>query len=88
MNFEKRRIGLVSSFYLKNGESVYGELKMNKDQFNGTAKDIAGKVQQAAGKMTGNKEQQIKGAGKQIEGKMQETRGDLKQAVNSVTAKK
>ena len=38
---------------------------MNKDQAKGTVKDIAGKVQQEAGKLTGNREQQAKGLQKQ-----------------------
>ncbi|MDP1716726.1 MAG: CsbD family protein, partial [Burkholderiales bacterium] len=33
---------------------------MNKDQVKGAAKDIVGKVQKEAGKLVGNKEQQIK----------------------------
>ena len=33
---------------------------MNKDQVKGAAKDIVGKVQQEAGELTGDKEQQAK----------------------------
>ena len=44
---------------------------MNKDQVKGTAKDIAGKVQEEAGKLTGDKEQQAKGLGKQEGGRRQ-----------------
>jgi len=54
---------------------------MNKDQVKGTAKDIAGKVQEEAGKVVGSKEQQIKGLSKQISGKVQKGVGDVKQAV-------
>lgn len=54
---------------------------MNKDQVKGTAKHVAGKVQQKAGEMTGSTEQQIKGAGKQVEGKVQRDYGDLKENV-------
>ena len=46
---------------------------MNKDQVKGTAKDIAGKVQEEVGKLVGSKEQQIKGMGKQISGKTEKT---------------
>lgn len=53
---------------------------MNKDQVKGEAKDIAGKVQQEAGKLVGSKEQQAKGLGKQAEGKVQKGVGDLKEA--------
>ena len=55
---------------------------MNKDQVKGVAKDIAGKVQQEAGKLVGNKEQQVKGLSKQISGKLEKSYGDAKEAVN------
>ncbi len=54
---------------------------MNKDQVKGVAKDVAGKVQEQAGKLVGSKEQQIKGLSKQISGKVQKGVGDVKQAV-------
>ncbi len=54
---------------------------MNKDQVKGTAKDIAGKVQEEAGDLTGNKEQEAKGLGKQVEGKTQKKVGDAKEVV-------
>ena len=54
---------------------------MNKDQVKGVAKDVAGKVQEEAGKLVGSKEQQIKGLSKQISGKVQKGIGDAKQAV-------
>ena len=54
---------------------------MNKDQVKGEAKDLAGKIQEEAGKLTGSKEQQTKGLEKQIEGKIQKSIGDLKETV-------
>lgn len=54
---------------------------MNKDQAKGTAKDIAGKLQEQAGKLTGNTEQELKGVGKQIEGKLQKGVGNVKEVV-------
>jgi len=54
---------------------------MNKDQVKGVAKQVAGNVQQQAGKLVGSKEQQIKGLSKQIAGKAQEGVGDVKQSV-------
>ncbi len=54
---------------------------MNKDQVKGGAKDIAGKIQEEAGKLVGSKEQQAKGLEKQVEGKIQKGVGDLKEAV-------
>ena len=54
---------------------------MNKDQVKGVARDVAGKVQEQAGKLVGSKEQQIKGLSKQISGKVQKSVGDAKQSV-------
>ncbi|WP_025041188.1 CsbD family protein [Nitrosospira briensis] len=60
---------------------------MNKDQVKGTAKDIAGKVQEEAGNLTGNKEQEAKGLAKQVEGKTQKKVGDAKEAVKDLIDK-
>jgi uncharacterized protein YjbJ (UPF0337 family) len=57
---------------------------MNKDQVKGTAKDVAGKVQQQAGKLVGSKQQQAKGLAKQLSGKTQKAVGDVKQAVGDL----
>ena len=54
---------------------------MNKDQVKGVAKDVAGKVQEQAGKLVGSKEQQVKGLSKQISGKAQKGLGDAKQTI-------
>jgi len=54
---------------------------MNKDQVKGVAKDVAGKVQEQAGKLVGSKEQQVKGLSKQISGKVQKGVGDVRQSV-------
>ncbi len=58
---------------------------MNKDQVKGTVKDIKGKIQQEAGKLVGNKEQQAKGLLHQAEGKLQHHVGNLKEAVKDAT---
>lgn len=55
--------------------------KMNKNQIQGAAKDIAGKVQEEAGKLVGSKEQQVKGLNKQISGKAEKALGDVKEAI-------
>lgn len=55
---------------------------MNRDQVEGTAKDIAGKVQRKVGEATDNTSQQIKGGAKQIEGKVQRKAGDLENAAD------
>ena len=52
---------------------------MNKDQMKGVAKDIAGKVQEQAGKLLGSEEQQFKGRSKQISGRIQKRVGDARQ---------
>lgn len=57
---------------------------MNKDQVKGEAKDIAGKIQEEAGKLVGSKEQQAKGLEKQVEGKIQKGVGDLKETVDKI----
>jgi len=57
---------------------------MNKDQVKGKAKNIAGKVQEQAGKLIGSKEQQVKGLSKQISGKVQESFGDVKQSAKDL----
>ena len=54
---------------------------MNQDQVKGVAKDVAGKVQERAGKLVGSKEQQVRGLEKQISGKVQKTVGDARQTV-------
>jgi uncharacterized protein YjbJ (UPF0337 family) len=56
---------------------------MNKDQLKGTAKNIAGKVQEEAGKAVGSTDQQIKGLSKQISGKVQKTIGYIKSSIKN-----
>ena len=60
---------------------------MNKDQVKGTAKDVAGKLQQKAGKLVGNEKMQAKGVAKQISGKLQKGVGDVKEVVKDATTK-
>ena len=57
---------------------------MNKDQAQGLAKDVSGKLQETAGQITGSKEQQAKGILKQAEGKGQKALGDAKEIVKDV----
>lgn len=52
---------------------------MNKDQVKGAVKDVAGKAQKEAGKLSGSKEQQTKGAVKQGEGKVQKGFGNVRE---------
>jgi len=58
---------------------------MNKDQIKGTAKEIAGKVQQEVGKLSGSRKQQAKGISKQISGKAQKAVGDVKAALEDAS---
>lgn len=62
---------------------------MNKDQVKGQAKKIAGKVQEATGKLVDSKSQQAKGIKLQVEGKIQHGYGDAKEVIkNSHDAQK
>lgn len=61
---------------------------MNQDQAKGHVKDIAGKVQEKAGEVTGSKEQQAKGLLKQAEGKAQKGVGDLKDMADKADDKR
>lgn len=60
---------------------------MNRDQVKGTTKNLAGKVQQKVGEMTGNTTQQAKGVEKQIEGKVQKGVGNVEQAFDKADRK-
>ena len=55
---------------------------MNKDQAKGHMKDIAGKMREKLGSLTGNRKEQAKGLGNQAEGKVQKGIGDLKNIAN------
>jgi len=55
---------------------------MNKEQIKGTAKDVAGKVQQKTGEVIHSPEQQAKGLAKQVEGKAEKAVGDVKEAIH------
>lgn len=60
---------------------------MNKDQVKGTVKDIAGEAQENLGKVTGNREQQVKGEARQVEGKLQKGVGDVKEGIKDAVDK-
>lgn len=60
---------------------------MNKDQVKGAAKEIAGKLQQEAGKLVGSEKQQAKGIAKQIAGKVQKGVGDVKESLGNAVKK-
>ena len=58
---------------------------MNTTQVKGVAKDVAGKLQEEAGKLVGSKSQQAKGLEKQVEGKAEKAVGDVKSAIHKAT---
>jgi uncharacterized protein YjbJ (UPF0337 family) len=47
--------------------------------------DVKGKLQEAAGELTGNREQEAKGILKQVEGKGQKALGDAKEIVKDAS---
>ncbi|WP_354673952.1 CsbD family protein [Cupriavidus alkaliphilus] len=51
---------------------------MNKDQVKGRVTEAAGKIKEAFGKMTGNRQTQVAGIVKKDIGKMQAVYGDVK----------
>jgi uncharacterized protein YjbJ (UPF0337 family) len=57
---------------------------VNKNQVKGAAKDIAGKLQQQAGKLVGSRKQQVKGLEKQISGKLRKGVGDATEAIEDI----
>ena len=60
---------------------------MNRDQVNGTVKNLAGKAQQKFGELTGSKMQQAKGAAKQVVGKIQKGVGNVEQSLDDADRK-
>jgi len=60
---------------------------MNRNQVKGAAKNVAGKVQQKVGELTGSKTQQAKGAAKQVEGKVQRGAGNVEEALDKASRK-
>ena len=60
---------------------------MNRNQLKGAAKDVAGKIQQKVGQLTGNKTQEAKGAAKQVAGKVQRGAGNVEEALDKAGRK-
>jgi uncharacterized protein YjbJ (UPF0337 family) len=54
---------------------------MNRDKVEGTAKDLAGKIQRKAGQAMDDPVMAAKGAARQLEGKAQKAVGSVKDAV-------
>lgn len=55
---------------------------MNRDKVEGTAKDVAGRVERKAGQAMDDPATAAKGAAKQVEGKVQKGIGAVKDAVH------
>ncbi len=51
------------------------------DKAKAAAKDLEGKAQEASGKMTGNKEAQLKGKAKQVEADARKTGENVKDGI-------
>jgi len=60
---------------------------MNRNQMKGAAKNVAGKVQQKVGELTGNKTQQAKGIAKQVQGNVQRGAGNVEEALDKANRK-
>lgn len=60
---------------------------MNEDRIAGTAKDFAGKTENAFGKATGDAESQASGRAREMAGKAQNLYGQAKDAVQDATDK-
>ncbi len=52
---------------------------MNKDQVKGGVKQLTGKAQEKAGKLTKSRKQQVKGVAKQAAGKVRKSYGDARE---------
>ncbi|MFL9989369.1 CsbD family protein [Paraburkholderia sediminicola] len=60
---------------------------MNKDQIKGTAEKVKGKVNEAIGRATGDRKQEVKGDVQQAAGEARKKTGDVKEAVKDATRK-
>ncbi len=56
---------------------------MHKDTVKGAAKDAAGSVKEAAGKLTGNERLEAEGVAERATGKLQKGVGELKDAART-----
>ena len=59
---------------------------MNKNQVEGRADQVKGKVKEAAGKVTGNESLERKGKGQNLRGKTEAAYGDAKRDVKKAVA--
>jgi uncharacterized protein YjbJ (UPF0337 family) len=57
----------------------------NDDKAQGTVDQMKGRVEEAAGDLTGNDDQKAKGQTNQAQGKVEKVSGDVKNAVSDIT---
>ena len=62
-------------------------MSINKDQVEGRVTEAEGRIEEVAGKFTGNETLQLKGQGQKIRGEAQAAFGDLKQDVEDAVKK-
>ncbi|CAB3751253.1 hypothetical protein LMG29542_01449 [Paraburkholderia humisilvae] len=60
---------------------------MNKDQVKGTAEKVKGKVNEAVGRATGDRKQEVKGDVQQAAGEARKNAGDVKEAIKDASRK-
>jgi len=87
--FDNAHKSIIKSFKMQLPALSYGahhtrRLAMNKDQLEGSVKDVGGVIQEKAGKLLGSREQQAKGIAKQIDGTAQKMVGDAKEALKEI----
>ena len=64
-----------------------GEVHMDRDRVEGAAKNLKGKVKEAAGKVTGDAKLKSEGKTDQVAGKVQNAFGGAKDAIRDATRK-
>jgi uncharacterized protein YjbJ (UPF0337 family) len=62
-------------------------VRQSKDKWAGRGKQVQGKLQEQAGKQTGDKDAEAEGVDDQIEGKAQEAWGKTKEKVKDIKDK-
>ena len=60
---------------------------MDKEHIKGAAEKISGSIKEAAGKLTGNTELEVKGKAEKLEGDVRSKVGDAKDAVRDAADK-
>jgi uncharacterized protein YjbJ (UPF0337 family) len=85
MRANRRTVVQRQNWGLCNPAQAVKKADMNKDQIKGTARNIAGKAEEAVGKALDNKKMQSNGLKEQIVGNAEKAMGDVKQGVKNVS---